>query len=275
MSNFKIGLQLYGVRDEIEKDMDATLKAVSEMGYECVEFAGYFGKSSEEIRAILDKYNLDAVSVHQSSDDFLNSNQSAVDFIKALGVRYCVSPWYDREKLVGNEFPKTVEKFKKVGKFLKDNGIQFLYHNHDFEFTKENGEYILDRIYDSVPRDLLKPEIDTCWVHYSGIEPTSYMKKFAGDIDCLHLKDFVCKKFAGGPVYALIGKDDNDNKVRSHEDTGFEFRPVGQGIQDIPAIVKAAAECGTKYLIVEQDLWYDTPSLEVSKQSINYLKSIL
>ena len=66
MSKFKLGLQLYTIRDEMEKDMDACLKKVKEMGYECVEFAGFFGKSAEEVKAILDKYGLEAVSSHQT-----------------------------------------------------------------------------------------------------------------------------------------------------------------------------------------------------------------
>ena len=70
MKKFKIGLQLYSVRDDMEKDMDLTLKQVKEMGYDCVEFAGYFGKSAEEVKAILDKYGLEAVSVHQRHEVF-------------------------------------------------------------------------------------------------------------------------------------------------------------------------------------------------------------
>ena len=58
MKKFKVGLQLFSIRDAMEKDMDATLKAVKEMGYDYVEFAGYFGKSAEEVKAILDKYGL-------------------------------------------------------------------------------------------------------------------------------------------------------------------------------------------------------------------------
>ena len=71
MKKFKVGIQLYSIRDEMEKDMDATLKAVKEMGYDCVEFAGFFDKTAEEVKAMIDKYDLEAISVHQGADPWL------------------------------------------------------------------------------------------------------------------------------------------------------------------------------------------------------------
>ena len=82
MSRFKLGLQLYSVRDEMEKDMDTTLKKVAEMGYECVEFAGYFGHSAEEVKAMCDKYGLEAVSVHQKHNVFLEDPENSVKYLK-------------------------------------------------------------------------------------------------------------------------------------------------------------------------------------------------
>ena len=79
MGRFKIGLQLYSVRDEMEKDMDATLKAVAEMGYDCVEFAGYFDHSAEDVKAMCDKYGLEIVSVHQTYGVFLNDTENSVN----------------------------------------------------------------------------------------------------------------------------------------------------------------------------------------------------
>ena len=77
MSKFKIGIQLYTLREEMEKDVEATLKAVAEMGYDCVEFAGYFGKTAEEMKALLDCYGLEAISVHQGYDPFIGADAQA------------------------------------------------------------------------------------------------------------------------------------------------------------------------------------------------------
>lgn len=273
MKKFKIGLQLYSLRGDMEKDMDATLRKVSEMGYECVEFAGYFGKSAEEVKAMLDKYNLEAVSVHQGYEVFLEDEKSNIDYLKTLGVKYCAVPWMDKAKLAGNDvYPNTVKDMTQVAEALKKNGIQMCYHNHDFEFEKFEDKFLLDWLYESIPADLLQPEIDTCWVKYSGNDPVEYINKYAGRMGILHLKDFVSDKFAQGPVYALI--DENGNSGESEKNTSFEFRPVGSGIQDFEAILKAAENAGIEYLIVEQDDCPTASPIDSVKQSREYLKTL-
>lgn len=273
MKQFKVGLQLYSVRDEMEKDMDATLKAVKEMGYDYVEFAGYFGKTAEEVKALLDKYGLTAISVHQATDLFEKEGKAAVDFLNTIGVEYSAIPWYDKNELYNN-WDETVKKFEEVSKLLKAGGIQLMYHNHDFEFVKIDGEYVLDKLYRTLDAETIMPEIDTCWVHYAGVNPAEYVKKYAGRIKVLHLKDFVCKKLGGGPVYALIDEDGNEIKNASKEDNGFKFTPVGSGIQNWNEILTAADEAGIEYVIVEQDDSYETPSLEAAKTSREYLKTL-
>ncbi len=273
MKQFKVGLQLYSVRDAMEKDMDATLKAVKEMGYDYVEFAGYFGKTAEEVKALLDKYELTAISVHQGTDLFESEGKAAVDYLNTIGVEYSAIPWYDKNELYNN-WDETVKKFAEVSKLLKAGGIQLMYHNHDFEFVKIDGEYVLDKLYRTLDPETLMPEIDTCWVHYAGVNPAEYVKKYSGRIKVLHLKDFVCKKLGGGPVYALIDEDGNEIKNASKEDNGFKFTPVGSGIQDWNAILTAADEAGVEYVIVEQDDSYEMCSLEAAKMSRDYLKTL-
>jgi sugar phosphate isomerase/epimerase len=275
MKKFKVGLQLYSVRDQMEKDMEGTLKAVKEMGYDYVEFAGYFGKSAEEIRALLDKYSLTCISVHQGLDFYEEGGQSAAEYIKTLGAKYSAIPWYQAEKLAGSpEWEETKALFNRCGELLKKNGIQMLYHNHDFEFVKVDGKYKHDYLMEEIARDLLKPEFDTCWVRYAGEDPCKYLDLYAGDVDVLHLKDFTCKKLANGPAYALIDAEGNPIKAASKEENEFRFRPVGQGMQDFPAILAAAEKAGTEYIIVEQDQTYELPSLEAVRESREYLKTL-
>lgn len=273
MKKFNVGLQLYSVREAMENDMDGTLKAVKEMGYDYVEFAGYFGKTAEEVKALLDKYGLTAISVHQAIDLFENEGKAAVDYLNTIGVKYAAIPWYDKNQFHTN-WDNTVAKFAEVSKLLNDGGIQLMYHNHDFEFEKIDGEYILDKLYATLDAKTLMPEIDTCWVHYAGVNPAEYVKKYAGKIKVLHLKDFVCEKLGGGPVYALIDEDGNEIKNASKEDNGFKFTPVGSGIQDWNAILSAAEEAGIEYVIVEQDQAYERSTLEAAKMSREYLKSL-
>ena len=274
MKKFKVGIQLYSIRDAMEQDMDKTLKAVKDMGYDYVEFAGYFGKTAEEVKSILDKYGLEAVSVHQGIELFEEQGQTAVDYLNALGVKYCAIPWYSTDAFLPENFDSTKEKFTKVSKLLKDNGIQLMYHNHDFEFKKIDGEYILDRLYASLDNDVLMPQIDTCWVHYAGVNPSDYVRKYSGRIKVLHLKDFVCEKLGGGPVYALIDKEGKETKSDNKEDNGFKLVPVGSGIQDWKSILEAASDAGVEYVIVEQDSSVDRDPLDAAKMSREYLRTL-
>lgn len=269
----KVGLQLYSIRDEMEKDMAAALRKVKEIGYDYVEFAGYYGKSAEEIRSLLDEIGLSCVSVHQTMDLFLEKGQEAVDFLKTLGVSFCGLPSVPSARL-HDDFPQLVSEIKQVGELMKKNGIQLVYHNHDFEFDKRNGKYLLDELYETIPADLLQTELDVCWVHYGGEEPCAFVKKYAGRADIVHIKDFTCDKLGAGPVYDLIDKEGKAHGNVTQADAGFRFQPVGSGIQNVPALLEAFREAGSEYVIVEQDSTYELASIEAVKRSRDYLKSL-
>lgn len=266
MANFKVGLQLYSVRDKMAEDMDATLKAVKEAGYDCVEFAGFFGKSAKEVKALLEKYELSCYSVHYNAMEVLEDTETWVEYFKELGIKYYAIPHYSIDEYLNN-WDETVEKFRKLSKILSDNGIQLLYHNHDFEFTKIDGEYIIDKLYKEVPG--MNPEFDVCWVEYGGENACEYLKRYGDKIDVVHFKDFDCKKLGGGPVYELIGV----SMAQKREDNGFKYRPVGKGRQNWDNIIAAADNVGAQIVVVEQDNPYDDDSLECAKMSREFLKS--
>jgi sugar phosphate isomerase/epimerase len=144
MKDFKVGIQLYSVRDHMNQDFYGTLKAIKNAGYDYVEFAGYFGKSAEEIRAMLDELGLECISVHEGAETYLNGGKAAVDFLNTIGAKYSAIPWYPIEKLKG-DFDATVEKFKKTSDLLAEGSIRLLYHNHDFEFQKLEANIFLIR----------------------------------------------------------------------------------------------------------------------------------
>lgn len=275
MKKFKVGLQLYSIRDKMEENMEEALKAVKDIGYDYVEFAGYFGKSADEVKAILDRLELKCISVHQGYEVFLEKTEENINYLKTIGAKFCAIPWMGIENQKGNPgFEKAVKDIIKVAELLKENGIQMLYHNHDFEFGKYKGKYLLDWLYETIPDDLLKPEIDTCWVRYSDVNPCDYLEKYAGKIDVVHLKDFVCKKFNQGPVYALIDNEGKEGSTDKKENNEFKFVPLGQGVQKFSEILASSEKGGAEYVIVEQDQWYDGNSMEYAKQSREYLKEM-
>ncbi|MGM9637845.1 MAG: sugar phosphate isomerase/epimerase family protein [Eubacteriales bacterium] len=273
MKPFKVGLQLYSVRDEMEKDFFGTLKAVKEIGYDYVEFAGYFGHTAKEVRSMLDELGLVCISVHQGPDLFMEQGQEAVDYLTTIGAKYCAIPWYGIENYRDGRFESTIEMFKKVSDLLAKSGIRLTYHNHDFEFQMMDGKPILEQIYAAMG-DKIEGEVDTCWVRYAGVDPCEFLRKYIGKMKTLHLKDFVCKKMAQGPVYALIDDSGKTSEPVSKEDNGFRFVPVGQGLQDFPAILAAAEDVGIDYVIVEQDQSYELSSIEAARQSREYLRSL-
>lgn len=275
MKKFKVGLQLFSVRDDMAADFEGTLQKVKDMGYDCVEFAGFFDKSAEEVKEILDRVGLEAISVHQGNQLFKETGEKAIDYLKTIGVKYCAIPWYGKEFLKGTDgWENTKKEFTEYSDALKKAGIKLLYHNHDFEFEKFDGKYLIDWLYEELSADVISPEFDTCWVHYAGEDPCKYLEKYAGRIDVVHLKDFVCTNLASGPVYDLIDKSGKVGKKASKEDNGFMFKPVGYGIQDIPAILAAAEKAGASCVIVEQDTAPEKPAMECAKMSRDYLKSL-
>ena len=273
MKKFHVGIQLDGVRKAMEADFEGTLKAVADMGYEYVEFAGYYGHTADEIKGLLDKYGLKCISVHQGLDFYDKNPDAAAEFLKSFGVKYSVIPWYGVEKLAGSdEWKKSAERFKSVGEVLKAHGMKLGYHNHDFEFEKFEGKYLHDYIFEELG-DLIDPELDTCWVHYAGINPADKIREFSGRVEIVHLKDFICKELGGGPAYDLIDNSGKGLGKKSREDNGFQFRPLGQGRQNFAEILEACEEAGTEIVIVEQDQTYDLPELEAAKISRDYLRN--
>ncbi len=271
---FPVALQLYSVRDDAAANLDDTLRQVKEMGYDGVEFAGLHGHSAEEIRALCEKHGLTPISAHVPIKEMIADVRGTFEKYRAIGCEYVVIPHVSGEFCKKEEkFPQLVEYAKEFGKVAKEYGLQLGYHNHDFEFTNMiDGKHMLDVLYESVDADLLKTQLDTCWVNVGGENPAEYIRKYAGRCPVVHLKDFVGQK--SDNMYALIGiKDDADKKAAANQE--FELRPVGSGVQDFPGILKAAEESGAKWVVVEQDRpAFDKTPLECAKMSIDYVKTI-
>lgn len=272
MSKFPVALQLYSVRDEMWKDFEGTLRAVKAMGYDGVEFASKCGKTAAEIRTLCEEIGLVPLSAHIPFTEMMADPEGTMKFYAEAGCQYVVIPYLTEEYRPGAEkFQDVIDGARVLGKAAKEHGLVLQYHNHDFEFVKIDGEYALDRLYREVPADYLQTQLDTCWVNVGGEDPAAYLRKYTGRAPTVHLKDFVGGK--SDNMYALIGIDDGENKKA--EATKFELRSVGAGIQDFPAILKAAHEVGSKWIIVEQDMPHggNTP-LQCAQMSMDYLKTI-
>lgn len=269
-----VAVQLYSVRDEMEKDFYGTIRQMKELGYDGVEFAGLFGEEPAKIKAFCDEIGIVPISAHVPYFDMLNNPEKVLSDYAEIGCKYVAVPYLTEECRPGtNGFASTVEGIRKIAQAAKALGIQLLYHNHDFEFKKVDGEYGLDILYKEVPTELLQTEIDTCWVNVAGENPADYILKYTGKSPVVHLKDFYMSGKPAGQLYALIGLDEDEEKEK--EPSKFEFRPVGHGMQDMPAILDASVKAGAEWVVVEQD----EPSMGLSrmdsiKASIEYMRSI-
>lgn len=267
----KLGLQLYSIREQLEKDFYKTLEQVKNMGYDGCEFAGLYGNDPAEINKKCVELGLEPISAHVTYDELTADTEKAVNAYKTIGCKYIAVPYLPDNFRYGTEaYPTVVENIKKIGKVCKENGITLLYHNHDFEFAKnEKGNYVLDELYTEIDSSLLQTEIDTCWVNVAGENPCDYVRKYTNRAPVVHLKDFVGEKNKN--MYKLIGLDEK----KIEQINTFEYRPLGCGKQDIQAIVDSARDAGASWLIAEQD----EPSMglsrmECAQKSIEYMKNI-
>ncbi len=266
-----VALQLYSVRDDLAKDFAGVLHQVKAMGYDGVELSDLNGMEAKEVKALLEKEGLTALSAHVPPVELFENLEKTVAYYKEVGCRYLAFPWMPEEMRETPEvFMETVAKIAKAGAYVNEQGMTLLYHNHDFEFKTFDGKYLLDILYDTVPEQYLKTEIDTCWVKFAGLDPADYVRKYTGRAPVVHLKDFITSGKSDVVPYELLGKEEVEEK----KNNDFRFCPLGCGVQELPTVLSAVIDAGAEWVVVEQDFSEDRPPLEAVKMSREYLRSI-
>jgi sugar phosphate isomerase/epimerase len=271
-SHFKkqyIGLQLYTIRDAMQEDPAAALARVAKIGFNSVEGATYtgtqkfYGMDAKAFAALLKKNGLIIPSSHYRLGDdkvkgeevkgtILHEWDKAVDDAAKVGIKYMVCAYLseaergnlDRYKVIAGHLNKAGERCKKAG-------IQLCYHNHDFEFQKENGKFPYDVLLEETDKNLVKMELDLYWVNKAGQDPVALFNQHPGRFPLWHVKDM-----------------DNTPK--------HAFTEVGNGIINFKKIFTPAnkAKAGLQYFFVEQDICPGSPFDSITK-SITYIKKNL
>jgi Sugar phosphate isomerases/epimerases len=262
-SSSVIGLQLYTVRDEMQKDPAATLEKIAQIGYQSVESVGYtsadkfYKMDLLAFSNVLKQNGLVMPSAHYRfgiernegeivKGTILHDWQRAIDDAAAVGLKYMVvgglamaeRGGIDRYKYIADELNIAGEKCKKAG-------IQLCYHNHDFEFEKQSGTTPYDILL-ATDENLVKMEIDLYWVTKANQDPITLMEDHPGRFPLWHVKDM----------------------ERSVEQ---KFTEVGNGIINFKQIFRHAKKAGLQYFFVEQDKTNGSPFDSIT-QSISYLK---
>lgn len=243
----KIGVQLYTVRDLMKKDVEGTLAAVAAAGYKEVEFAGYFDKSPAEIKAMLDRHGLTAPAVHTGSiaaDDWSKALAAA----NVVGHKYIVVPWIPEERRKTlDDWKRVAADFNRVAAAAQAAGVQFGYHNHDFEFQLVEGRVPFDVLLAETDPTLVQLEIDLYWITKGGHDPLAYFARWPGRVPLVHVKDSM-----GPPEHRQVD--------------------VGSGSIDWKRIFAKSQQAGIKHYFVEHDQPADP--LTSIKASCDYLKRL-
>jgi sugar phosphate isomerase/epimerase len=254
LKSFGVGLQLYTIRDAMAVDVPGSLKRVSDMGYKYIELADYadgkfYGYEPAEFKKLVDGLGLEIISSHTQVEGegvTLDTARKMAEAHAKIGSKYCIQPWIVEEMRTSvASYQRMAANWNEVGKIMKEFGMQFGYHNHNFEFANVEGKIpYFDIMLAELDKNLVIMELDMFWVNKAGHNPVDIIKKYPGRIPLFHLKDMYTKQ---PPFYEVI-KDD--------------IAPVGAGVINFKEILAARDIAGMKYMIVEQDetrgdMWVD------------------
>lgn len=254
------GMTLYTVRTEMGKDAKATLKQVADLGYKYIEAVDYkdgkfYGMAPEEFNSYLTSLGLQPISVHMGSMTTDNADKLIAD-VKAAGFKYFIAPvppmgmfkFDPKTRKLGMEgsMEKLAEILNTVAVKANAAGLEFLYHNHDFEFqANQDGVVPIDYLLEHLDPKYVNFQMDLYWVTKAGADPIAYFKRYPGRFKIWHVKDM---------------------------DTQGRFAPVGQGTIDFKRILANKKLSGMKYYIVEQDQTFDglqpMDAIKISKQGL-------
>ena len=252
-----IGLQLYSVKGDMNKDPKGTVAKVGEMGFNFVEAAGYsdgtfYGMSPEEFKKLCEDNGLEFLGSHTGQNLPSEENwdktmawwDAAIEAHAKAGVKWIVQPWMSSEGYDSLDGLKQYMKyFNAIGEKCNAKGIKFGYHNHDKEFTTEfEGKPLYDHMLELSDPDKMMFQLDLYWITKGGKDPIKYFEQYPGRFMLWHIKD--------------------------------EMELGESGEMDFNKIFKHKEKAGLKYGIVEVERYNFTP-LESVNKSLIYMQSTI
>jgi len=230
-----VGLQLYSVRKDCEKDPSGVIAAVAKMGYKGVEFAGYYERKAEDLRKMLDDNGLVCCGTHTQFDTLVPEKlEKTIEFNKVLGNKNIIVPWLDpKTHATKDAWLKTAKEFNELAEKVKPQGMKVGYHNHKMDFTPVEGEAPWDILFGNTSKDVIM-QIDTGNAMDGGADPVAYLKKYPGRAITIHLKEF-----SKTNKNALIGEGDvNWKEVLSLCETtgGTEWYIIEEEKEGLPPL---------------------------------------
>ena len=264
-SKFKLGYQLFSIRDEMSKDPLSTLKVLKEMGYEDFEHYGfnaedktYYGYKAAEFKARLDDLNLTISSGHYPFSDFLYKSEDelkrfvdrCIEGAHTMKSSYITWPWLAPEQRTLDGFKQTTAKLNLVGSLVNEAGLGFAYHNHGFDFMEFEDTTAYEIILNETDPQLVKLQLDMYWVmHSSKLNPAEWIAKQPERYTMWHIKDM--------------------HKVSR------DYTELGSGSIDYTQLLSKIPTSGLEFYYIEQGGNYTENSVKSAASSINYFKNNL
>ena len=243
-----IGVQLYTLRREMERNVEATLARVAQIGYREVEFAGYFNREPTALRMTLTANGLSAPSAHIPLEVLRDSLGPTIDAARVLGHEYIVMPYLEeKDRRTIDDYKRVAEIVNRAAESGQRAGIRLGYHNHDFEFVPLGRVLPYDVLLASLDPALVTMELDLYWITKAGYDPLTYFAKYPGRFQLVHLKD------SSGPP---------DNRIVD----------VGRGVIDWKRIFAQRDQAGIRHYFVEND--NPTDDFAAIETSYRYLSQL-
>jgi sugar phosphate isomerase/epimerase len=264
------GVQLYTVRNEVLKQPLSTLRRIAEIGYREVEM---LRNQVDTLAPLLKRVNLTPVSLHFETP-LLTGNWAAwqhadmppiepgvtydgcVSMARDHGFRYIVFNYLSPEERLGLDFYRSLaDKLNQAAQKAHAAGLQFCYHNHDFEFQPKPGGRPIDVLLKHLDPKLIRLEVDAFWVSMAGVDAAEFIREHAGRVELVHLKD----RAKGTPIHYDIATVPNET-----------YRELGSGDLALGAILDAVSHSDARHIFVEQDFSKDP--IASLRQSYAFLK---
>lgn len=244
------GLQLYTLRDVIGDDPESTLRQVAEFGYKQIEsYEGamgmWWGMGNTGFKQLMDELEMTVISSHANVfEEFERKANEAAE----IGLKYIVSPWIGPQDSL-DQYREIADQFNEMGEIANDVGIRFAYHNHDYSFEEQEGEFPQDVLMQNTDPELVEYQMDIYWVVAAGHDPAEWIRKYSGRFTTGHVKD-------------LATGNEPESTV------------LGTGSIDFGELLPVAAEHGMEDFIVEQEAYSGTTPMDAIRDNAEYMREL-
>ncbi|MES2108631.1 MAG: TIM barrel protein [Bacteroidota bacterium] len=252
-----LGIQLYMVKEDMEKDTPGTLAQIGKMGYTQIESYGgnkgvFWGMNNKDFSKLAKDNGLTLVSTHFAG------NASEYEQLAAqaaeIGMKYLIYPWKGPQKSI-DDFKHIADEFNGYGAICKKHGLRFAYHPHDYPYKPVDGQLPIDVLLAGTDKNLVDFQMDFYYTVTEGQNPESYIKKHAPRFRLCHMRDVLKERLPKG----------------SEEESACD---LGTGIIHYPHLLKTGSDNGMEYFFVEQSRFFKETPLQSAAVNAGYLKTL-